>query len=40
MSTLTRVVLVAIAIIALVLPMPARADEQEDLKQKIEQLSR
>jgi len=40
MSTLTRAGLVAIAIIALVIPMPARADDQEDLKQKIEQLSR
>ncbi|MBI2213692.1 MAG: DUF3373 family protein [Acidobacteria bacterium] len=40
MSKLARVVLVAFAMIAFVLPLRAKADEQDDLKQKIEQMSR
>ncbi|MHB0972492.1 MAG: DUF3373 domain-containing protein [Thermoanaerobaculia bacterium] len=40
MTKVTRAVLIAVALIAFGLPIPARADEQQDLQMKIEQLSR
>lgn len=40
MNRFTSAIVIAIALISLALPVAARADEQQDLKQKIDQLTR